>query len=272
MKSPFSGMDPYIESCGLWGDFHDDLINEIKRALSEAAPERYLVRTNERSYHVLIESEGKTEHPFTPDVKITTNESGKKPKKKSSGVVVEEPVAEEGPVTLRAFIAEAHRESFVEIYENDSTVRLVTTIEVLSPSNKRPGTEGWNLYQSKRQSALLSGINLVEIDLLRGGKRPPMLDPWPNSPYTLLVARGLSLYQRCKVWPASFQRPLHEIPVPLDHPDADIPLRLQPMIEAIYKRSRYGREIDYSKPLKPPLRGTDATWMKAHLREWQRQK
>jgi len=23
-------MDPFIEACGLWGDFHDDLIGEIQ--------------------------------------------------------------------------------------------------------------------------------------------------------------------------------------------------------------------------------------------------
>jgi hypothetical protein len=118
---------------------------------------------------------------------------------------------------------------------------------------------------------MLSGINLVEIDLLRDGQKPPMLDPWPDSPYTLLVARGMFRYARCKVWRASFQHPLPEIRVPLEEPDADIPLRLQPMIETIYKRSRYGGSIDYSKPLKLPLRGAEATWMKAHLREWQRQ-
>lgn len=272
MKSPFPGMDPYIESQDLWEDFHDDLINEIKRALAEAAPSRYLVRTGKRSYHVLIGSEGKNEHPFTPDVKITTPESGKKTKKKSGGVAVAEPATEDEPLTMRAFIAEEHREAFVEIYEAKPEQRLVTTIEVLSPSNKRPGTEGWNQYQSKRQSVLLSGINLVEIDLLRGGRRPPMLDPWPNSPYTLLVARGIFLHTRCKVWKASFQRPLPEIRVPLEEPDADIPLQLQPMIEAIYKRSRYGGSIDYTKPLEPPLRGAEATWVKTQLRDWQRQK
>lgn len=118
----------------------------------------------------------------------------------------------------------------------------------------------------------MGGINLVEYDLLRDGQRPPMLDPWPNSPYTLLVARGAFRYERCKVWRASFQRPLPEIPVPLDEPDADIPLRLQPMIEAIYKRSRYGGSINYSKPLKPPLRGTEAAWVKTQLRQWQKSK
>lgn len=38
MPSPFPGMDPYIEACGLWGDFHDRLIGELERALAAALP------------------------------------------------------------------------------------------------------------------------------------------------------------------------------------------------------------------------------------------
>ena len=132
MRSPFPGMDPYIEACGLWGDFHHDLISEIKHALAQAAPERYLVRAGERSYVVLVEEE--------------------------------------------------HREAFVEIYEATPEQRLVTSIEILSPSNKRPRTPGYDLYLRKRQSLLLGDANLVEIDLLRGGSRMPMLDLWPDSP------------------------------------------------------------------------------------------
>ncbi|HEY7158200.1 MAG TPA: DUF4058 family protein [Gemmataceae bacterium] len=271
MKSPFPGMDPYIEACDLWGDFHGHLIEHIYQQLADAVPERYFVRSGRRSYYVLIESEGKTEHPFIPDVKITASESVKRSKKNSGGVAVAETAAESEPLMLRAFLEEEHREAFVEIYEAEPEQRLVTTIEVLSPSNKSPGTKGWKLYQRKRRNALLGDVSLVEIDLLRGGQRPPMLDPWPNSPYTLLVARA-SRDQYCKVWRASFQRPLPEIPVPLAPPDADVPLRFQPMIEAIYKRSRYGGSIDYGKPLKPPLRGTEATWVKAQLRAWQKSK
>jgi hypothetical protein len=124
MKSPFPGMDPYIEACGLWGDFHQSVIAEIKRGLARAAPERYLVRAAERSY-----------------------------------------------------LDEWHREAFVEIYEATPEQRLVTTIEVLSPTNKRPNSPGWDLYLRKRQSLMLGGVNLIEIDLLRGGQRLPMLDP-----------------------------------------------------------------------------------------------
>ena len=45
MRSPFPGMDPYIEACGLWGDFHNRLISAIQDVLDEAAPDRYLVRS-----------------------------------------------------------------------------------------------------------------------------------------------------------------------------------------------------------------------------------
>jgi hypothetical protein len=270
MKSPFPGMDPYIESRGLWGDFHDDLINEIKRALAQAAPQRYFVRTGERSYRVFVGSEGKVDRPFVPDVKITTPRGGKKPKKEQGGVALAEPPSQGAPLTLRAFIAEEHRETFIEIYEDDPELRLVTTIEVLSPANKRPGTEGWDQYQQKRQSALAEAVHLVEIDLLRGGQRPPMRDPWPDSPYTLLVARA-NQKLRCEVWPAYFHQPLPEIPVPLTQPDADIPLNLQPMIEAIYARSRYGQSIDYGKPAKPPLSAGETKWLKGRLRERQAQ-
>jgi hypothetical protein len=263
MKSPFPGMDPYIEACGLWGDFHHDLISEIKRALSHAVPERYLVRAGERSYVVLVEQEGKTSRPFLPDVSVTTQRR-KKPSKRKGGLAVAERGAKAEPVLMRAFIEEEHREAFVEIYDATPEQRLVTSIEVLSPSNKRPQTPGWDLYVRKRQSLLLGDVNLVEIDLLRSGQRMPMLDSWPDGAYTLLVARAKK-YDRCQVWPVNLQMPLPSIRVPLVHPDPDIPLDLQPMIGAIYQRSRYERSIDYSKPLTPPLNSADAAWLKQRL-------
>jgi hypothetical protein len=246
MKSPFPGMDPYIEDCGLWGDFHFSLIAAISNVLAEVAPERYLVRIGERSYLVLLEEEGKAGDSVSPNVRVATSEEG-------------------GPETMRAFIEEEHREAFVEIYEATPEQRLVTSIEILSPSNKRAGSTGWDLYLRKRQSLLLGGANLIEIDLLRGGERMPMLDPWPNSPYTLMVARAKKP-QICKTWPAHFRRPLPRIPVPLVKPDPDLALDLQPMVDAIYQRSRYERSIDYTRPLTPPLEAEASAWLAQQLR------
>jgi hypothetical protein len=266
MTSPFPGMDPYIEACGLWGDFHHELISGIKHALAEAAPERYLIRTGERSYVVLVEEEenGKTSRRIYPDVTVTSRRRTKSSRRKA-GVAVAEPPLKCEPVVMRAFIEDEHREAFVEIYEATAGQRVVTCIEVLSPSNKRPSSPGWDLYQRKRQSLLLSDTSLVEIDLLRGGQRMPMLDPWPDSPYRILVARPKK-YGLCKVWPVHSQIPLPAVPVPLAKPDPDILLDLQPMIASIYSRSRYERSIDYRKPLVPPLSGAESAWLETQLK------
>jgi hypothetical protein len=257
-------MDPYIEACGLWGDFHHELISEIKHALARAAPERYLVRAGERSYVVLVEQEGKARRPFVPDVSVTT-ERRKKPSRTRAGTAVAELALQAGPIVMRAFIEEEHREAFVEIYEATPEQRLVTCIEVLSPSNKRPKTPGWDLYLRKRQSLLLGDANLVEIDLVRSGQQMPMLDPWPASPYVILMARARR-YDLCQVWPVYFQIPLPSIPIPLAKPDSDVLLSLQPMIDSIYQRSRYERSIDYNKPLSPPLDDTESGWLKERLK------
>jgi hypothetical protein len=39
MKSPFTGMDPFIEACGLWGDFHSHLIERFVARHSRASGE-----------------------------------------------------------------------------------------------------------------------------------------------------------------------------------------------------------------------------------------
>src|SRR5262249_4012403 len=156
---------------------------------------------------------------FLPDVSIVARRRRKSPAK-AGAVALSEASSLVEPVLMRAYVEEEHRERFIEIFELGPRQRLVTSIEVLSPSNKRPGTAGWDFYQRKRQSLLLSGVNLVEIDLVRSGERIPMLDPWPNSPYTLLVTRP-NQDRVCTVWAADFRRPLPPLPVPLAKPDPD---------------------------------------------------
>ncbi|HTU18628.1 MAG TPA: DUF4058 family protein [Gemmataceae bacterium] len=263
MPSPFPGMDPFIEACGLWEVFHTNLTSHIAIQLADTVPERYVVRTGERSYLVLVQSEGKKEHPFLPDVSVTTPRSRKKGGKKG-GTAVAEPASETKPHVLRAFIEEEHREAFVEIYETGPEMRLVTSIEVLSPSNKRPNSEGWDLYQRKRQSLLLGRVNLVEIDLLRGGQRMPMLDPWPNSPYVLMVARARKT-DACLVWEGHFQEPLPAIPVPLAKPDPDLSVSLQSLLDTIYRRFRYEQSINYTMELTPPMTPDEAAWWRQRL-------
>src|SRR5437870_4363862 len=136
MASPFPGMDPYIEACGLWEDFHHHVVEDICQALADAVPERYLVRAGERSYLVLVESSGKVSHPFKPDVSVAPPRRRRKAGKKGGTALAEPAAGAVEPMTMRAFIEEEHREAFVEIYASSPQQRLVTSVEVLSPSNK----------------------------------------------------------------------------------------------------------------------------------------
>ncbi len=262
MGSPFPGMDPYVEACGLWEDFHGHLIEQLADTLAAAVPDHYVVRTGERAYLVLAERDEVSEHGFKPDVEILSR--GAPAGGTSTSATATEVPVEIGATTLLAMIPTEFRESFVDLYVLRPQRQLVTSIEILSPSNKRFGSEGWELYLRKRRGLLLGAANLVEIDLLRGGRRMPMSDPWPASDYALLVGRREQM-PVCHVWPASAMRALPTIPVPLASPDADVRLNLQPLVAAIYTRYRYDQDIDYSRPLDPPLSVNDAEWLKQQL-------
>jgi Protein of unknown function (DUF4058) len=268
MPSPFPGMDPYIEASRLWEDFHHDLISEIKHALASRLPERYVVRAGERSYVALaVENEDQT-RSFQPDVAVASRPGRfrrkRKPQQDSDQLGLQ---TASGPVMMQAAVREEYREGFLEIRETDAGHKLVTGIEILSPSNKRPRTKGWRLYNRKRFAYVSGYANFVELDLLRGGQRMPMVNPWPDSPYYLLVCRKEAA-PRCAVYPVYFTEPLPTIPIPLIPPDPDIPLDIQPMLATIYARSRYDHDIDYRGPLDPPLGRSEAAWLEERLSKW----
>jgi hypothetical protein len=254
-------MDPFIEACGLWEDFHPKLIGEIERTLAAVVPDRYFVGLGTRSYIAIAGSEGKEFHPFLPHVGVTSAARESTPQ----SAAVAETATDSGAVAMQAFVAEPFRETFIEILDREDERRLVTSIEVLSASNKRRRSKGRKLYLRKRQALLLGAANLVELDLLRGGERMPMMTPWPNSPYTLLVCRQ-ERAPYCTVWPAHFQQPLPAIPVPLSPPDADILLELQPLVGALYARARYINRLAYSRPLQPALTEAESAWLAEQLR------
>jgi hypothetical protein len=220
-------MDPYIEARSLWEDFHHHLVYEIKIALADRLPEHYVVRIGVRSYFAL-DWEDAQERPC--------------------GV---HPEAQ-------------FREPYLEIRRTNPERNLVTRIEILSPSNKRPSTKGWQLYCRDRLRYLGGRANLVEIDLLRCGRRMPLMGAPPDSPYYLLVWR--KQVAGYTVWPATFTEPLPPLPIPLAPPDPDIVLDLQPFVGAIYASSRYGSDIDYDRPLDPPMSAGEAAWWERRLR------
>ncbi len=201
MDSPFPGMDPYLEQH--WRDVHHNLITFIQGALNSQLPEGLIVRVEER---VFLESDQGSTRSMYPDVRVIERGQATKPAQPEGGIALAE------PVTVHRPIPEPLTEGFIEIIDVGSGHRVVTVIEVLSPTNKMPG-EGQELYLRKQRDLLRTDVNLVEIDLLRGGERVLVIPPRHlrlehQTPYHICVRSGCKP-QELEVCPIKLQERFH---------------------------------------------------------------
>jgi hypothetical protein len=145
--------------------------------------------------------------------------------------------------------------AFIEIRDRRSR-ELVTVIELLSPSNKRPGPDR-DQYLAKRGQILASPAHLVEIDLLRGGAPMPA-DDRTDCDYAVLVSRA-EQRPHAGFWPIGLRDRLPVIPVPLRAGDPDARLDLQEVLDHIHDTGGYAYYI-YDGTPEPPLRPDDVAW------------
>ncbi|HEX5443998.1 MAG TPA: DUF4058 family protein, partial [Pirellulales bacterium] len=170
---------------------------------------------------------------------------------------------------------EEGRHLSVEIRDPRRNHRLVTLIEIVSPANKTPGVDRQS-YLDKQREIYGSEASLVEIDLLRGGRRllPNLfveqdvaeLKPPPN--YLVLVNRGWTRTgaSRWQVFPIGLRESLPVVPVPLREGEPEVPLDLQFVFNRVYDNGPYRRgAIDYSAPPHPRLSNGDLGWAKELL-------
>jgi hypothetical protein len=141
--------------------------------------------------------------------------------------------------------------------------RLVTAIEVLSPTNKRG--EGREEYLAKRRRILLSTAHLLEIDLLRKGQRVPMREALPDAAYFVFLSRA-EARPATECWPIKLGDPLPAIPVPLLDGDPDVPLDLQEALTKVYDLLGYDLALDYTKAPEVALSGGETKWAEDLLR------
>src|SRR6266545_4130168 len=255
MKSPFPGMDPYLEQ--FWPDVHAALIIYARDQLEEQLPGNLIARVEER---IVFEVETEQSHTAYPDVKIT-----ERPGRRGAATAVLSEVAVREPVIVEC-ATEPATETYINILEAGPAQRLVTVIEVLSLSNKLPG-DGQRQYRPKQWELCRAGVSLVEIDLLRQGQRvlglPALRIPRRvRTTYQVCVRRG-SEAQRFEVYPVPLEAPLPAFRVPLRKKDADIRLDLQALLEQVYRKGRYHLTINYHEPPDPPLTREEAKWARA---------
>jgi hypothetical protein len=260
VKNPFPGMNPWLEE--FWRDIHASFLVYARDELNAKLPPGLHARIDER---LAIDAGEEKTHGYVPDVAIT------EPWDRAPQPVV----AEGGIAVAQPIIVDLGEEVLRHLEIVDSNAHVITAIELLSPSNKEPGQTQLD-WRRKRHDYLRGGINLVEMDLLRGGA-------WTLPDRSLLktIPAGRILHHVCVTRPPRWGRyefyviPLRQrlpaIRVPLRRTDPDVPLDLQKLIDLCYERGRYGEQLDYTKPPNPPLPEEEALWAREILANAKRQ-
>jgi hypothetical protein len=257
MPSPFPGMDPWLENEEFFGDLHGALIIYLREALNAVLPSGYRAIS---STLVWVDDASRRE----PDVSLLHR--GRKPSH-SSGTLDALPglmtVGDEPSPELR-------EEPYLEIHFSHGK-RLVTAFEVLSPSNKRSGTNGRKTYLDKQEEFRLGSVNLVEVDLLRGGAhttavRLPKLQQLAG-PFDYHVSvRVAGTPDRLHAAPIKLADRLPTIGIPLDRGVPPITVDLQPLLDRAYDTGKYAEAVRYERPPDPPLTPEQAEWAAGVLR------
>lgn len=256
-------MNPYLEDPALWGDVHHTLISAIRRQLNRALPEGYVALIQERVY---VEVEDARRH-YLPDVSVGKQREATPETSRGATAVADAPVHIE-------ILAEPIREPFIEIYSlRDSNRQLACVVELLSPTNKTPNTEGRRLYQRKQRDLLHSAVHLVEIDLLHEGAHTvfPPLEALRRirSEWDYLICRHRAGWggAEADVWFVDLPQPLPRIQIPLLAPDPDVEVHLQAALEEAYEEGQYHQIINYAADCPAPLPSDAREWVQNLLRE-----
>jgi hypothetical protein len=244
-------MDPYLEGQHLWPGVHNSLIVYLRDRLQPLIRPRYIASLEERVY-----VEGPQPREIIPDVFLKKH----RPTLPVGGVAV---LDADPAIEVQTAGPEVH-ESLIQILDLQTGQRIVTVLEVVSPTNKYAGP-GRNAYLAKQSEVLASQAHLIEIDLLRTG---PHVLAVPEGlararsfyHYLVSVNRAEGLRDRFLLYPRTLRDRLPRIRVPLAEGDADVVLDLQAVLEQTYEAGSYRDLLPYDRPCVPPLASEDQEW------------
>jgi hypothetical protein len=248
MRSPFPGMDPYLEHPALWPDVHNSLIAAIRDELAPLVAPRYYVGLERRAYLLTPDD---VVFIGRPDIALIPRPPY-------------DPATPTGSVQSAVGVLDVDvpmndrvSESFLEVREV-GTGLLITVLELLSPANKLHA-EGREQYVAKRADILGTRTNLVEIDLLRTGKPMQVVGGPGEGGYRILVSRG---WRRPKstLYTFGLQATIPAFPLPLRQGENEPLVDLNTILHALYDRARFDLRLDDTQPPVPPLAETDAAW------------
>ena len=252
MPSPFPGMDPFLEDPIVFPDFHARFNSYISELLQPGLPEPYYATLGRRA---------------------RAKDVGRFQEIGSDVNVVAMPEISE-PIVIRVPQFEMF-ETLVEIYlGRGQDRRLVTAIELLSPTNKKSGEKGRELYLRKQAELLDSKTHLVEIDLLRGGEHTTAVPEnrlkrfVPQYTYHVCSHR-FDHFEDYLIHPIQLAEPLPTIQIPLLPGDGEVPVNLQQVMNRTYEAGPYHREIDYRGEVPGPGLGeAEMAWVRKVVSCW----
>jgi hypothetical protein len=246
-------MNPYLERDEVWQDFHQSFIPLVREVLTAQVRPAFVVKVEE---YLFIHELSAEERRLLGRADVGVRPGRETALSAGHGTILEAPVRGRLPEAV-----DVERHSYLEIRSREGH-ELVTVLELLSPSNKRPGPDR-EQYLAKRRQLIASPVHMVEIDLLCGGPRLPV-EGLGDCDYYVMVSRA---EERPEVglWPLRLPDPLPPIRVPLRPPHADARLDLQEVLHRLYAAAGYEDYIYAGEP-QPPLQGETAAWAELVLR------
>jgi hypothetical protein len=250
MTMIFPGMDPYLEEPRSWTGVHTRLVVYVADYLQPRIRPRYVAVVEERVY---LQGPNRD---ISPDTWLRSTKS-REPQRPVA--LIEADV----PKVVRVPELESH-EAYVNIVDLQSGQEVVTTVEVISPTNKYAG-HGRDLYLAKQREVRASHTHLVEIDLLRAGPHVlavPEDVARSQAPYDYLVCvnRAEGLRDEFDLYPFMLRDRLPRIRVPLANKDLDAVLDLQAVLDQAHEKGCFADRLRYDAPCRPPLSAQDQAW------------
>ncbi len=265
----YAGINAHLQSHyraeGGWPAFHDNHITHLQEMLGDKLePLGYIVDNiaslQVRRYDAVV-GESK-EYVERSDVAVREHRTASSPTPLHPN-----PTAPHVLILSIPDAAELSEEQFFralairEVTPKESRLgRIVTWIEVLSPSNK-PGGQDWDDYAGKRLSIIAAGIPLIEIDYLH--KQPPVIAGLPHycanarkklqadvtaKAYNIAVTDPRpTIYEgSTQVYPFGVDEKVPPIPIPLNGTDV-LPFDFGTVYNRTFSLSAHYLLVDYDQ-------------------------
>lgn len=226
-------MNPYLENPALWPEVHSRLIVAIADELNPQIMPKYRAAIERRVYDL----QGDEALLIgIPDVTVERRAASRTSRNTLAVMAPTRPVKVRLPMPIEM------RESYLQIKEI-ATGEVLTAVELLSPTNKRPGT-GHNAYEEKRREVLSSRTHLIEIDLLHSGEPMALAAGQLKSHYRILVSRS-DQQPQADLYAFNLPDEIPQFPLPLKAEDIEPVIDLGNLLNQVYDRAGYEVVIDY---------------------------